>query len=232
MVRFLAAFFISSLTPLYALEMGPWMSTIAEFESVYKPLAQDQGKALDVKVEEGEIPSASAHFDGQRYVIKITTGFLEQPKLDKNTLLITLCHEAGHLFGGNPRKHVPPEWDGPVAEDGLSYMSSEGQADYYATRICFPKVGEVQALSNVPPIVSHSCEQAWSDAIGISLCEQSSVASKNFLRLAYEFNISFETPDLTETPTLIQDYYPGRQCRLDTLFRGALKQDRPRCWFK
>lgn len=163
---------------------------------------------LDITVVKNDSVAASAYygFDGQR--VEVYTGLLKSSRLTADALRMTICHEIGHLAGGVPRKNVPMDWEGPIDENGMSFLSSEGQADYYAGMECFKKITKDD-----------------------SSVDRISQAGLKFLNLVYDFPISIETPDLSVTPELIRDSYPGRQCRLDTIVAGAKKLARPSCWF-
>lgn len=161
-------------------------------------------------------------------------------------------------MGGAPRKHAPPEWDGALAPDGLTWMSAEGQSDYYATSSCFRKLIAFEKKPatyeiNPPAVLVRLCKTQWKNDDEISVCIRAGLGAKNFLNLTFEFPISFETPSKHVTDTTLSDEYPARQCRLDTLVAGALCPDqlplrfnlfnaqaqlctikaglRPRCWY-
>lgn len=184
--------------------------------------------------------AASAEYDGQNMFVIINVGLLKSQRLTPDTLRMIACHEIGHLLAGDPRKNIPMDWTGPIAPDGLSYLSSEGQADYFAARTCFPKLVLGQDHSNLiniekvtPTLKSKCAQREHSTANDYHLCLRSSVAGYDFLRLTYDFSISFDTPDDRITASLERDTYPGRQCRLDTFVAGALgNAPRPACWFR
>ena len=168
-----------------------------------------------------------------------------------------VCHELGHLFGGAPRRNVPLEWDGPIAHDGLSHLSSEGQADYYTSLVCFRKMLEVASAES--PVVDYKRVgpklklQAGYKGAELKNCLRAGLAGEDFLKLTFEFPVLCEKEDTSVTDRLIRDSYPGRQCRLDTIVSGALCPDklptaldfdnmanttcrkqqalRPQCWF-
>ena len=171
-----------------------------------------------------------------------------------------ICHELGHLFGGAPRKNVPPEWDGPVGSDGMSLMSSEGQADYYASSACFKRMLTLEKqspridLKRVGPVLKNKCQAiAKKNGKDLEACLRSALGGLDFLNLVRDFPISCEHEDKNIAPQLIRDSYPERQCRLDTIINGTLCSEvlplslhpfddskntcvssyalRPKCWF-
>lgn len=232
-----------------------------EAQQLYVPVTAPLEKKLVFEVEEVGHSSGGAYYDGETYKVVITRGLLESPRLTPDSFRSIICHELGHFFGGSPRRHAPPEWDGPIAEDGRLFITSEGQSDYYTTRSCFWRMVKGQdhraALKGkkVPAIVQEKCSKVWgSDSESALVCQRAALSAIEFLNLNYEFPIAFETPDTHETEATLQDTYPDRQCRLDTLFAGALCKDaaplkmdlmdasksectekigkRPRCWYK
>lgn len=214
----------------WALDSSQWKPLVEDLERIYQPHARSLGKEFKVEVKDDPVAIAGIYFDDITYLVKVTTGYLNQPRLTQESLRIALCHEAGHHFGGNPRRNNPMDWDGPVAPDGLSYSSSEGQADYFATQDCFEKMAtDSYRPVSVPQVVHDKCVQYTQN---VEMCERKAMASLEFLNITKPFPISFETPDTTEAPRLIRDSYPTRQCRLDTLLNGALGLERPKCWFR
>lgn len=181
--------------------------------------------ALSIKIKNDLTSFASADSDGSTARVTLSSGLLSSAGLTPDGLRLILCHELGHIYGGSPRRHVPYEWDGPTAHDGLSFTSSEGQADYYATLSCFSKLinGQDHALvlknNPVSPAIIKSCVHLNSE--DQMICQRALLASLNFLNLNINLNISMETPDKFVAPILIQDQYPSAQCRLDTLRAGA-----------
>ena len=124
---------------------------------------------------------------------------------------------------------MPAEWDGVTADDGLSIMSSEGEADYYTTLVCFRKLVEGEdhsaVLSEVvvPPITQSKCNRAWGKQTQESMvCQRAALASLGFLNFIKDFPISLENTAEEVAEKIIIDQYPSRQCRLDTLVAGSL----------
>lgn len=178
--------------------------------SAYYPKSlKELHRPLTISVKQDDSVSGSADYGFNDVKVEINSGLLNWSRLTPDALRMTICHELGHLFGGDPRKNIPMEWDGPVDENGMSYLSAEGQADYYAGLECFRKITNENVSS-----------------------ERIAKAGVEFLNLVREFPIAINTPDLSVTPELIRDSYPGRQCRLDTIIAGARKSLRPKCWYR
>jgi hypothetical protein len=248
-----------------ALAITDWQSQIfEEVRQIYEPVSASSHRKFRIVIKtESPAVAASVEREATEDRLIVHQGFLQSPKLTADSLRITLCHELGHLFAGAPRSHAPTGWEGPLAPDGLSYFSSEGQSDYYASAVCFrrlaalggsPGAGTRESRGVVPASVLTFCNQVWGDTSPESgICQRAAVGGFEFLRMNFEFPISFETPDLSVAPEVMRDYYPARQCRLDTILAGALCRDernfvwdfsrdelsecssqvgrRPRCWF-
>ncbi len=189
-------------------------------------------KPIEFKIVKNQIAAASARHDANVLGVDINSGLLESPRLTPDSLRMIICHELGHLFGGAPRKNIPPEWEGPIGPDGLSYMSSEGQADYYASTSCFKRMLDLERpfkkmeksdLKRIGPVLEGKCKMtAGFKGQELETCYRSALAGLDFLRLAFDFPISCEEQDTNVSETLIRDTYPDRQCRLDTIINGTL----------
>lgn len=236
---------------------------LTNFENFYK----SQNLSLSVKVNPDMVVSASAEFDGNFYRVIVNQGLLSKTNLTVDALRIILCHEAGHLYGGAPRRSIPMEWDGPIAPDGKSYISSEGESDYYAAATCFRKFVDYESQLNpfnfqleqsttvFHPILKKACEATWGkNTLDSIICMRTAKGAEEFLKLMFNFPISFDTPSREVADETITETYPSRQCRLDTYLAGAVCPDyfnlkfdfnnsktetcskehgrRPVCWFK
>ncbi|MFP5385886.1 MAG: hypothetical protein ACLGHN_07380 [Bacteriovoracia bacterium] len=236
---------------------------IKDAKTIYTPVSIIAfNKPIYFKTNESQSVGASADHREDHLAVIIDKGLLESKRLTPDGLRMVICHELGHLFGGAPRRNVPMEWDGPVAPDGMSFMTSEGQADYYASLVCFRKMLEIESpgssrpdFSRVGPRLRRKCqEEAGHEGQELTSCLRAGLAGEDFLKLVFEFPISCEKFDDSIAPVLIRDVYPGRQCRLDTILSGALCSEnqpmvqdfdlneknscgqnyaeRPRCWYR
>lgn len=209
-----------------------WKEQIIEDAKViYTPISITTfNKPLYFQTSESQTVGGSAHHETSHLAVVIDRGLLKSFRLTPDGFRMILCHELGHLFGGAPRRHAPAEWDGPIAHDGLSLMTSEGQADYYASLVCFRKMLELESskspkpdFSRVGPRLNRKCqEEAGFKGQELEACLRAGLAGEDFLKLVFEFPISCEKFDESVAPTLIRDFYPARQCRLDTIVSGAL----------
>lgn len=213
-------------------------TTLARARELYAPAAALEGLAFRVeRREDSPLEVASADRDFLTMKIVFHAGLLRSPRLRADGFRMIVCHELGHLFGGDPRRPNPPEFEGPEAPDGLSYLSAEGQADYFAAS-CFRRLIDVEAPNPAPeapasPRVRALCARAWgAGTTAARLCQRSAAGALDFLNLSKTFPISLEKEDPTITPRTLTGEYPSRQCRLDTMVAGAVRAERPRCWFK
>lgn len=207
---------------------------LADAIALYEPLARSQGQKLVVEEDPaGPLVVASANVTFTEHKVSIQRGMIQSPRLTADALRMTICHELGHIYGGAPRRYAPQDWDeGPVAEDGLSVMSAEGQADYYAAMVCFRRMvagqdhQQILAKTKIPAEVTEKCGKSWGeDRENNQVCQRSMIAALDFLNMVKEFSISFSTPDVSVASKLDRGSYPMRQCRLDTFVAGSLCRD-------
>lgn len=206
-------------------------------KSLHQAFLELRPSGLDKLVINKEIPnlelfwwkSDSVHASYSRTVLEGITnhnififgGFARQNKMTIDGLALTACHEIGHGIGGAPFK--------------ISGSSTEGQADYFATNICLPVV--FKYLKSTNPNTKNSYVK--------DLCSRASRSPKKCMRFitAIESDIAFfETlGEYTRFSSysfeqainlnLTDRFYPDAQCRVDTMVHGALKLERPRCWY-
>lgn len=231
-----------------------WKTKIIEdAKSIYTPVSISTFQ-IPILFRESDDDSvgASAEHNAESLSVVINSGLLKSQRLTPDGLRMILCHELGHLFGGAPRRNIPMEWEGPVAHDGMSFMSSEGQADYYAGLVCFRTMLQMKEAGEPSPDMSRVGPKLREKCFGNETCMRAGLAGEDFLKLVFEFPISCEKEDTSVTPVLIRDSYPGRQCRLDTIVRGNLcseekplvldfnqssvnscsESPRPECWYR
>jgi hypothetical protein len=254
-------FLLTLILPAFSYSNDHWSKSIlSDVETLYNPFVKSMGQTIEFKLyQSSDSEAASADTDGTHHVVLAAEGLFSNLQLRPDGFRIILCHELGHIFGGAPRKNIPYEWTGPFADDGYSFLSSEGQADFYATASCFRNLIKGQRHQNflreVSPEIVMKCDSVWGKkSTDSAICQRASLGAENFLKLNRDFDISFGKTDLSIAPKLLRDEYPDRQCRLDTFLRGALckssrglkfdfvnptlndcqepEGQRPRCWYK
>ena len=165
---------------------------------------------------------------GNTWRMWVYGGIARRSELTLDGWRAILCHEMGHFFGGDP-----------IGSGGLA---AEAQADYYAMATCLPRLWadednlDADATEQNPhlPEATHAlCATLESDEAA-AICRRSLRAGWTTLHMAAASR-GQEPPDfLTPDETVVDRTtlrYPPVQCRLDTYLAGALRADRPSCWF-
>ena len=137
-IRGLSTFFIQILLVLgpFSFAAGnEWDNgyTEAEFhrvlqniESHYRPLAEAAGGTFQIDHDWTDgAANAFAWRIGDEFILEVPGGIARYHLITEDAFILILCHELGHLFGGDPHSHN---------------ISFEGQSDYYSTNICFRKL--------------------------------------------------------------------------------------------
>ncbi len=135
--------------------------------------------------------------------VHVYGGLAALPNGTEDVFALVLCHELGHLYGGIPYN------------DEYNKMAVEGQADYWAGKVCFEQV--------LPLLEKRegSFEERGTEAALI-------------LTAFFADNRSLPRPDL-RTPDLsivsqVLKTHPQPQCRLDTYVSGLQNLLPPACW--
>lgn len=181
-----------------------WHSQIKSRELTFAILLiPELGNTVRIQINQDELTfNAFATFDDEsKPLIIVNQGLLNHSSMTKPLLDLFLCHELGHLSGGEPKL---------IRRNGkVSWSSVEGQADYYATYICMDRLGYDEKT-----ILSESLNFT-------NLIAQLKGTS---------IQPSLRTPDQHRVDRVLQSH-PNPQCRLDTLVAGLNKSPRPLCWF-
>lgn len=154
-------------------------------------------------------------------------GLARAPGATSPIIAAVICHELGHLLGGEPRQSKPlPEWS-----------SSEGQSDFYAATRCLPDyfAKNPQVKMSIETEVRELCH-------GDERCEKVTQVGLDLIRFLQKYSYREFTPVSVlkqEAPAaeLNRNRYPSDQCRLDTFVQAAQCSSseicRPAaCWFK
>lgn len=154
-------------------------------------------------------------------------GFVRLDGMTPDGLAVTACHEMGHGIGGDPKKNPSM---------GMPGNTTEGQADYFATKICLPEV-----MKYLPVL-----RELTLDPYVIQLCTLQKKYDQNLcLRMMTALESDMAFFDYLGTPVAFDDFateealeinkdpsfYPSAQCRLDTMIHGILDLERPKCWY-
>lgn len=130
---------------------------------------------------------------------------------------IVVCHELGHSVGGAPiHTHMG--------------ATAEAQADYFATLKCFRRYARAhreRLTLPVLPQVLADCQKSFRHSEDRSTCQRSAIAATQLAAILNEiFTPGAVSPSVTTPDTSIATgtnlEYPAPQCRLDTMYQGAL----------
>lgn len=198
-------------------------SVLDSVYSVLVPLVQARGGELVFWRDwsDGAV-NMWAWRQGKRYILEIPGGMARYSLINEPAFLLSVCHEFGHLLGGEPRR---------------GEISYEGQADYYATRACIQRVlANVEEREILLPVTARQKEaetfcgptserQCWRTLLGaLSL-------TAYYAEIERAASPRFFTPARNQVDETLRTHPPA-QCRLDTFLAGYLQRPRPRCWFK
>lgn len=188
--------------------------------------------------------------------VHVSGGIARAEGMNQDSLAFIVCHEIGHHLGGAPLSHRFSGW--PTAE---------GQADYWATSKCLKKYyhflkDETFFIdSEIPTQALKDCSTVYPSSVDYRICVRtmnSIAAFARFLNALPDTKqfVSILTPDKRQVRGTNHNDYPRPQCRIDTVYSGALCYldadlqtsaadqrvghcndynklgARPRCWFK
>lgn len=193
-----------------------------KFEEIYKPIIKKRGGKLVIqKMWDVNTVNASARRFYPLFSLTIMGGLARHHLVTKDALMLTLCHEMGHLLGSAPRKsNIVNKW-----------ASVEGQSDYFTTLKCARRVWEnddnhlIVSQMHINDYVEVTCNDAFTNINKIAICKRSMMASLSIAKLMESVRqdgpISFETRDTNIVSKTMQDH-PSSQCRLDTFISGSI----------
>lgn len=223
--------------------------SIATVKSLYAPVSAAQGRKFEIKYDASQAQVGAGTFTNRQTLVAEITVFAGLTKLlTQDQFGLVLCHEMGHVFGGQPYRIKYPQE--PVE------TTAEGQADYHAMRSCLRRYLELVPSGETPqttPFMQRKCAEGFGAGTSEYQYCLRALAAGMFLPIVAravgeEANISFETPDRNvvnetivgrwkdivfggRTYPSITDTYPPNQCRLDTYLAAYFQQPRPRCWY-
>ncbi|WP_437678432.1 trypsin-like serine peptidase [Sorangium sp. So ce131] len=148
------------------------------------------------------------------------------------------CHEIGHALGGFPFKRTPVQQaqvEGLATGQFGTVSSAEGQADYFASKECLPRLWAAEREVNasfraaVTDYAKERCDAAWEDADAQNLCYRIAAVAEAFgvwkrgtdVEEASNPIPRLDTPSTVEAQVTDYENMPA-QCRVDTIFQGAL----------
>jgi len=176
----------------------------------------------------GPFHISSARCSHDLAILNIRGHVAQHPSTTLGSLVLFICHEAGHFLGGEPKKE----------EKLFKWSSIEGQADFWASH-CY-RTYFTTFPENLPQtaIISlqNACQNTFVNIEDQKLCRHqmySIEAISNYL-IDTDY-INGRHVDLENTDTTVaqktKPALPTNQCRIDTFIAGALNNKRPSCWF-
>lgn len=192
----------------------------------FNPVFQQTGRPLLIPLEWiNPYFGAFAQDKGAYMQISMWGGVARAPGASKVVLSTILCHELGHILGGEPRQTIP----------GADWASAEGQSDFFAATTCLPNL--FRAYPDLAPSVSAEVEQVCAGNVDCGRVLQAGLETVRFFQ-KYSYR-SYEPVSVhvsaKNTETLVRNSYPSDQCRLDSFVSGARCQlgrvcRAPGCW--
>lgn len=195
--------------------------------AAYAPEAQAHGAQFTVRIE-GSLTYIDIDEDRSWNIIVGTDLF--RAGLTRDLAVFIGCHEVGHALGGFPFKDGPPQ---RAQVSGLeqgqfgTVSAAEGQADYFASKDCLVRMwgDDIDANSAyrtwVSPATKARCDDAWASEAERDLCYRIAVVANDFGVWLGGNPASTDTPS-TRVVTGTNVNNTGGQCRVDTIFAGAL----------
>jgi hypothetical protein len=207
---------VSSLTEERVLQISE------NFLQYFEERVASRGKELVVRVEwENPYFTAHAAHEGGKAVVALWGGFLRAPGMSEEIVVTALCHELGHLIGGEPYS---------------GEFSTEGQSDFFASGCAAEFFAAYPEYSrSVSFDILKYCD-------GHLACARALEGGMQTVRFMEKWGYQSYIPALLVTPAppaekFEANTYPSLQCRLDTFAAGARclvpgsSCLRPSCWW-
>lgn len=188
---------------------------ISKVENIYADVVNDYGGKLVINRKwESPVVNAGTYRVNNSWEINLYGGMARHELMTEDAFALVICHELGHHIGGAPKK---------IISGKRHWSSTEGQSDYWATLKCLRRIFENEdndesiSQQEIPQTVIEECQS--------NLCKRISLAAHAVSKINAQIRRigepDFATPDLTRV-MITDDKHPVAQCRLDTLFHGAL----------
>lgn len=178
-----------------------------------------------------KVDSTWRQLNGKKFLLTLTGKIPNVTEISPEAYAIVVCHEMGHIMGGEPRQ-----------KSKLAVWSSvEGQADYYATNVCmwqYLKAAKENKSIQQHETLGKKCKQKFGeDEASYLKCLR---IVSGIISLQNYFNndgneknrVSIDAVDTTEVSETLEKYPALNQCRMDTFIAGLFNEPRPACWFK
>lgn len=187
---------------------------IKTLRTLFHPYAAKEGRILEFYSDYHSPVSEGMARRWETDQVHVYGGLAGIPNVTEDSFALVLCHELGHLYGGEPYR------------DSYNRISVEGQADFWGAFECFAQV------------VDHLEKRAPTQA-SLSFCQNEEVCARGVdaalvLTAFYADNRNLKHPRL-ETPDInvvgeVLKVHPAPQCRLDTMSLAFIRGNPPLCW--
>ncbi|MBK27170.1 MAG: hypothetical protein CME70_24415 [Halobacteriovorax sp.] len=201
-------------------------------------------KDLIIEVEfkdDLSLPSAYANWKVKKKVglIKISNKLLKLNSLDRKSFASIICHEIGHFLGGTPYVRVKKGTGIFSFANNYPNMSAEGQADFFSTSVCLPRIVKFLTKESLPTIdLCHPDDSTCN--LSLNSIIQVLEVYKEILNTVDIDTSPIDIFNLTTYPTAVMidkpGEYPSMPCRAKTLIEGYYlsrgdNSPRPDCWY-
>lgn len=207
------------------LTQSQYHAVIDKVVNIYRPIVKSYGAELRIDRRwTSDVVNAGTYRDKKNtyWHINLYGGFARHPEITEDGFALVICHELGHHIGGAPKK---------IYSNNVSWASTEGQSDYFATLKCLRKVFadddniSIVDQMNVPKKVRKECSDSFQSDWEVALCIRTSMAGLSVTKVNADSR-EVPHPDFYQTdPTVVEatsNKHPVPQCRLDTYFQGSL----------
>lgn len=215
-----------SLKPTKESTEAYMLEVMRNFEPYAK--AHDATFLLEPAWDVTELSVGAQALEGRIWKLVPTGGVLTADGLTQDVMTSIVCHEMGHFFSGFPFRTGAMGKFQDLSRFG-TFLSAEGQADYFATKDCLPRFWRAEVEKNATeaakahPFVVKKCREVYSDANEQNLCARMAVNSEDVLNFINSGGVVFasHTPS-TYVAEITSNRHQALQIRLDTFIAGAL----------
>lgn len=203
----------------FGIDRARYDKVLDRIETIFGPRIRALGGQLVVERSwNSDEVNASAMRWGNQYIINMYGGLARHPLITEEGFTMVACHEVGHHLGGAPKT--------------MGWATNEGGSDYYSSLKCMRWFYEGADNEAWAKSVSHDtvavnqCKAQYPDREDYLICLRSAAGALSIAacfadvdKVANTFR--FDTPD-PAIVTRTNNGHPDTQCRLDTLFAGAI----------
>ena len=189
---------------------------------IYTPIIEAKGGTFHILRDWGDgSVNAWAWRIADEYHLEVPGGMSRFHLINEEAFILVVCHEIGHHLAGHPIKK------------NSTWASAEGQSDYFATNDCLKRVLKTDLLMHRPNdrYAHKKCSQIYLDPNETLICHINAELSEMAIRFSQRMRRT-RRPGRTlpvklhkRDESVVSRIYwkhPKAQCRLDTMFEGAL----------